>query len=146
MGATEAGGGGETRLYHEAIVALARAAHGEGRLEGATASATVDNPLCGDRVTIDLVRDGSSVAEVGQRVRGCLLCEAAASAIGRRAPGCSGDELAAVSEWVRSMLAGTAAPEDAPWPELALFAPVRDFRSRHVCVTLPFEALEKALT
>ena len=41
----------------------------------------------------------------------------------------------------------TALKEGAsfPWPELEMFAPVRDVRSRHRCVGLPFEALAAAL-
>jgi nitrogen fixation protein NifU and related proteins len=46
-------------LYHQAILDLARRATGRGRLETPQTSATVDNPLCGDRVTMDLdLREG----------------------------------------------------------------------------------------
>jgi NifU-like protein involved in Fe-S cluster formation len=31
------------------------------------------------------------------------------------------------------------------WPDLAAFEPVRDAKSRHECVLLPFEALEQAV-
>ena len=41
-------------LYHQAILDLARQATGHGRLETPQASVRVDNPLCGDRVTLDL--------------------------------------------------------------------------------------------
>ena len=41
-------------LYHQAIVELARQAAGAVRLDAPQASAMVDNPLCGDRVTIEL--------------------------------------------------------------------------------------------
>ena len=38
--------------------------------------------------------------------------------------------------------------DDAPagkWSAYAIFAPVRDHKSRHTCVLLPLEAAEKAL-
>jgi nitrogen fixation NifU-like protein len=52
-------------LYQQAIVDLARQAAGQARLEAPQASATVDNPLCGDRVTIDLDFEGDRVRAVG---------------------------------------------------------------------------------
>ena len=132
------------QLYQAAIVGLARAANGKGRLDAPDDSATVDNPLCGDRITIDVRMDGARVAALGHQVRGCLFCEAAASAIGAHAVGATRDALAAASEAAKAMLKGSAdaAP---PWPEMGAFAPVRAHRSRHNCVLLPFEALTKAL-
>ena len=133
------------QLYQAAIVGLARAANGKGRLDARDGSATVDNPLCGDRVTIDVRMDGERVAALGHQVRGCLLCEAAAAVIGKHAAGATRAELAAASEAAGAMLKG-AATGAAPWPEMEAFAPVRAYRSRHSCVLLPFEALTKALT
>ena len=42
----------------EAILEPREAGHGSGRLEAPEASVTVDNPLCGDRVTLDLDAGG----------------------------------------------------------------------------------------
>lgn len=131
------------QLYQAAIVGHARAARGKGRLDAPDGSATVDNPLCGDRVTIDVRMEGEQVTALGHQVRGCLLCEAAASVIGGRAIGATRAELDAAAEAVGVMLKGANAA--APWPEMEAFVPVRAHRSRHGCVLLPFEALEKAL-
>ena len=82
------------------------------------------------------------VARIGHETRGCLLCEAAAVLIAEQAPKRHVEEL---------LHAGTdvgAALQDGtpfPWPELEMFAPVCDVRSRHRCVGLPFEALHAAL-
>ena len=74
-------------LYHRAILDLARQAGGTPRLEAPDASVTVDNPLCGDRVTLDLTLADGRVGAIGHKVRGCLLCQAAAAVIAARAPG-----------------------------------------------------------
>lgn len=132
------------QLYQAAIVGLARAANGKGRLDAPGGSATVDNPLCGDRITVDVRMDGERVTALGHQVRGCLLCEAAASAIGAHAVGATRAELAAASDAANAMLKGANAGTP-PWPELEAFAPVRAHRSRHSCVLLPFEALAKAI-
>jgi nitrogen fixation protein NifU and related proteins len=130
-------------LYQQAIIDLARAAHAAGRLSDPTVSVTLHNPLCGDRITLDLTLDGEMVSEVGHRVRGCALCEAAASAIGMHARGASPTELFRAAADIAALIAGK---DDEPvWPELLAFQPVRDFKSRHRCILLPFEALADAL-
>ena len=102
----EAGGEGPAELYHAAIVEAARRACGSGRLDNPDASVSVDNPLCGDRVSIDVHVAGGRLRGVAHRVRGCLLCEAAASIIATNAIGETAQELALVS----------AALSDAHWP------------------------------
>jgi nitrogen fixation NifU-like protein len=78
-------------------------------------------------------------------VRGCLLCQAAAAAIGARAPGETSAALRAIAQDLSDAIA--RAPETAGrrWSELAAFAPVHAHKSRHECVLLPFEALIQAL-
>lgn len=129
-------------LYHKALVERARAAFGKGRLTDATGSATVDNPLCGDRVTLDLtVRDGR-IVEIGHHVRGCLLCEAAAATIAEHGRGADRAALNAMSAAARALMAeGTLDPH---WQCLEIFRPVHSAKSRRDCVLLPFEALKRA--
>ena len=123
---------------------LSREGAGSNRLEDADATATVDNPLCGDVVTLDLRFDGDVVAEVGHRVRGCALCQAAAAVIQRHAIGLTPDNLRRVADGSAALVrAGAEAP--AGWDEMAAFQPVRPIRNRHRCVLLPFEALTAAL-
>lgn len=132
-------------LYQQSILALARAADGAGRLDRPDGTATVDNPVCGDRVTMDLTVDGAAVTAIRHKVRGCVLCQATAAVIGRRAPGRPADDLRALADGFDAMIRdGGPAPE--AWPELAAFEPVRAVRSRHECVLLPFAALAEALT
>ena len=132
-------------LYHQAILELAKKARQASRLETPQASVTVDNPLCGDRVTLDLTLADGRVREVGHRVRGCLLCQAAAAAIGERAPGETPASLRAVARDLSDAIAGAPEAAHMPWPELAAFAPVHAHKSRHECVLLPFAALTQAL-
>ena len=133
-------------LYHQAILDLARRATGRGRLETPQTSATVDNPLCGDRVSLDLDLREGRVSAIGHRVRGCLLCQAAASVIGARAPGLEPAALREEAERLRRLIVeGPGAAIDGLWPELAAFEPVHRHKSRHDCVLLPFDALIQAL-
>jgi nitrogen fixation NifU-like protein len=131
------------QLYNDAIIALAKANHGAGRLPQPEVSVTCDNPLCGDRVTIDLRAAAGAVRELAQRTRGCLLTQAAASAIGQHASGVTAEQAREVTGQLHRLLAGE--PTQTAWPELAMFAPVSAVKSRHDCVLLPFQALIEAL-
>ena len=128
-------------LYHAALVERARNAHGKGRLPDADASATVDNPLCGDRVTLDLKLKDGKVAAIGHEVRGCLLCEAAAATIAESLAGSDAAGLHATIAAARHLMKRGGA---AQRPELEIFSPVHQAKSRRDCVLLPFEALERA--
>jgi nitrogen fixation NifU-like protein len=133
-----------SELYHSELVARARQAFGEGRLAGAAASITVDNPLCGDRVTLDLERSGGTVTAIGHAVKGCLLCEAAAATIAEFGRNRSPSELREMALAAKALMKeGTPVPEK--FAGLRVFTPVHAAKSRRDCVLLPFEALGKAL-
>lgn len=129
-------------LYHAALVARARAAFGKGRLPDADATATVDNPLCGDRVTLDLKIADGRIAAVGHEVRGCLLCEASAATIAEFLRGKSNAEIEAIGAAAKRLMKEGAA--DPQWDCLEIFTPVHSAKSRRDCVLLPFEALKRA--
>lgn len=133
-------------LYHRAIIETAAAAVGAGELPVPRGRGVIDNPLCGDRVRFDVRLVDGRVTSLAHRVRGCLLCEAAASIIGGAASGLSPGEVAATRRKVAAMLDGRGGDFDPPWEALAMFAPASDYRSRHPCVTLAFDAFDAAVS
>lgn len=128
-------------LYHDALVEAAKSAFGAGRLERPAASVTCDNPLCGDRITLDLEVEGGRVGALAHRTRGCLLTQAAASVVARVASDADASRVQMAAAEIRALLADGVPPS---LPELSIFAPVRDVRSRHMCVLLAFDALTQA--
>ena len=131
-------------LYQDAIKQFARADHGHGQLANATGEAKLDNPLCGDRVRMQVAVVSGRIAAIAHETKGCLLCRAAASLIGLRAVGQDEAGIEAATDALESLLkSGTPAPAD--WPELSMFEPARAYPSRHRCVLLPFTALLAAL-
>jgi nitrogen fixation NifU-like protein len=130
-------------IYHIDLMRLAAEAHGAGRLDTPDATVTLSNPLCGDRITMDVTLHDGKISAISHDVRACVLCQAAASLIGRRAIGQSPEALRRITEQVELLLKGTAKIE-GDWPEIAVFAPVAGRKSRHVCVLLPFRALTQA--
>ncbi len=131
-------------LYQEKILAFAHDDARAGRLDSPNATATVDNPLCGDRVTIDLSLKDGRIREIAHHVRGCVLCQASAAALSATALGETAESLARAAESLRAMLAGGGAPSGA-WAGFAAFTPVAEHKSRHTCVLLPFDAIAEAL-
>jgi nitrogen fixation NifU-like protein len=132
------------QLYQERIVALAKAKTGAGKLASPTKSARRDNPLCGDRVTIDVKLDGQGkIAEIAHQVRGCLLCQASASALASVAVG---RDAAGIAELRHDAERAIGREPGAAHEPFAAFAPVAAHKSRHECVLLPLEALGDALS
>jgi nitrogen fixation protein NifU and related proteins len=132
------------QLYQDRIVALAKARTGAGRLASPTKSARRDNPLCGDRVVIDVTLDGGGkIAEIGHQVRGCLLCQASASALASVAVG---RDAAGIEKARLDAERAIGREEGEAGEPFAAFAPVKAHKARHECVLLPFEALQDALS
>lgn len=131
-------------IYQQAIKELAKAADGARRLDAPSASAQLDNPLCGDRVTIDLMVADGIIRAIGYETRGCLLCRAAMALIEREVSGLAMTRVSAAHAELAALLRGELAAPTV-WPDLGIFAPVRGHRSRHGCVLLPFQALDAAL-
>ena len=66
-------------LYRDYILEHYRRPHNFGRLDGATTSQEGANPLCGDRITLQLRVRGGVIDGVGFTGRGCAISQASAS-------------------------------------------------------------------
>ena len=130
-------------LYQKDILRLARASKSRGKLENPDTTARVNNPLCGDQVTMDFALSDGTVHQVGCRVRGCALCEASAEILAGKIVGLKLVDVVFAENQTRMFLID--AQVEPPWPQLSLFKPVRAIKSRHECVLLPFSAAKNAL-
>lgn len=125
-------------LYQAEILARAKDPSRAGRLENPDRTATVDNPLCGDRVTLDLAFADGRVASVRHHVRGCALCKAAAATLAGQLEGRGPAALADAEAALGRVLDGGSG---GAWD---VFAPVGRHKSRHDCVRLPLAAARAA--
>ena len=66
-------------LYRDYILEHYRRPHNFGQLDGATTSQEGANPLCGDRITMQLGIANGVVERVGFTGRGCAISQASAS-------------------------------------------------------------------
>jgi NifU-like protein involved in Fe-S cluster formation len=131
-------------LYNQAILRLAAEIPHHARLPAAEGTSERRSPVCGSRVTVDVVldRDGR-VAALGQEVRACALGQASAALMGAHAIGRTGAELDAARDALTSFLAG-GREDPGDWPGLELFGPARPHTARHASIRLAFEAAAEA--
>jgi len=129
-------------LYQQAIMDLAKDEAHAGQLDGPDATATLDNPLCGDRVTIDVkLSEGKTVSEIAHSVKGCLLCKASATLMSRQAQGANRQDVENLKMSLEKLLSGHVEPGG----EISVFTLVRAHKSRHDCLRLPIDTLLEAL-
>jgi nitrogen fixation protein NifU and related proteins len=133
-------------LYQSIIVRASRDERRRGTLANATHRATVDNPMCGDVVTLQLVLAGTAIDDIRYDSRGCALSVAAAALLADRTVHAELSAIRTLDQAFRELLAGEpGAPIPDGLGDLAAFAGVRAFRSRKACALLPFAALHEAL-
>ncbi len=129
------------RLYSRRILALAAAIPLTGRLPGAQVSVKRRSPLCGSTVTVDLVLDDAGrVADFRQDVKACALGQASAAVLGRHVVGASRAEIAAARDALAAMLKAGGPVPAAPFDELAVLEPAKDYRNRHASILLAWDA------
>ena len=127
-------------LYQKQILELARLARNSSDIAHPTHHAKVNNPTCGDSVSIAAVLSGDEISQLQIDVKGCALCEAGAGLLVQLATHSSASE---VSAWHKKLDAflQNGITEDVP-TELVPFTPIRAVKNRHKCVKLSFVAFE----
>jgi nitrogen fixation NifU-like protein len=99
-----------------------------GNLADATASAEGANPLCGDRIRIQLRADNGTIAEARFTADACALCIASASLL---------------TEHIRGMRICDATSIDMAWLHHSLEGEPPPGRRR--CAQLPLETMHRAV-
>lgn len=124
---------------------LAANATGAGTIDHPDAEGTLDNPTCGDRITIQVKLKDGRITELAHENRACMLCQASASLLAEKAVGLSIQDIEKAQSSIKQLLTTGDNSDDLPWEELTYFAPVKDHKSRHICVLLPLNALHDIL-
>ncbi|MFD0982447.1 iron-sulfur cluster assembly scaffold protein [Tropicimonas aquimaris] len=133
------------KLYSGRILALAADIPHLGRLDAPSATARRRSPLCGSTVTVDLRIENGRIADFAQDVKACALGQAAASVLGAHVIGRSRDEIDRGRDQLAAMLRENGPVPDAPFGDLEVLLPAREFTNRHASILLAFEATAVAL-
>lgn len=128
-------------LYQQIILDHNRNPRNFRTVPNANRSAEGYNPLCGDRISLQMRVDGDVIADVGFQGSGCAISKAAASIMTAAVQGKTSAEAQTLLQSFRDMLAG-----GSPAPgKLAAFAGVKSFPARVKCATLSWHTLHAAL-
>jgi NifU-like protein involved in Fe-S cluster formation len=133
------------KLYSQRILALAAGIPHVGRLDAPDGSAMKRSPLCGSTVTVDVKLADGRIADFAQDVKACALGQSSASVLGGEAIGRTRDEIARAREQLEAMLKRGGPPPAAPFDELAVLEPARDYKNRHASILLAWEATLAAM-
>jgi len=133
-------------LYQELILDHYRRPRNKGKLENATESVTMNNPLCGDVIELQLHVTGDRIDEARFEGRGCSISQAAASMMTKALVGRSRDEaLELAHRFTRLMHGEKALARDPELGDLRALAGVAKFPVRIKCALLGFNCLEEIL-
>lgn len=129
-------------LYNTEILRLA-AATPTARLTAPMATVEKRSPVCGSRVTVDVVLDGDGlVADIGMLVRACALGQASSTLMATNALGKTPEQLATARDQLTRWLSGEGETPD--WPGIEIFTPAIPHSARHPSIRLAFEAVAEA--
>jgi nitrogen fixation NifU-like protein len=131
-------------LYQETIIDHSKRPRNKGALAERTHSAEGYNPLCGDRVKVELKIEKGRVAAIGFEGAGCAISTASASLMTEAIKGKTPEE----AESAFQKFHGLLTEERPPGPDLgklAVFSGVREYPMRVKCATLAWHTLRAAL-
>ena len=91
-----------------------------------------------------LVEDGR-ITRYGQDVKACALGQAAAAIVGKNVIGTDRVQIVAGRDALKAMLKEDGPTPPAPFEELEILRPAKDYRNRHASILLTLEALTEAM-
>ncbi|HEY8698897.1 MAG TPA: SUF system NifU family Fe-S cluster assembly protein [Rhizomicrobium sp.] len=135
-------------LYQDVILDHSRHPRHFGRLPQASHSGEGYNPLCGDRITLDLsLDDRNRIADIAFEGKGCAISQASASLMTDMLIGRTVDEAEKLMGGFLRLVKGEESdnlpPEDRE--RLEVMAGVSAFPMRVKCATLAWHTMKSAL-
>jgi nitrogen fixation NifU-like protein len=132
-------------VYRQLVLDHSKQPRNRGGLATANRHALGFNPLCGDKLTVQLEECEGVIRDIAFDGVGCAISVASASMMTTALLGRSvADARSAIAE-VEAMLTGSATPSLSFLKDLSALENVRDYPSRVKCATLAWRTLEGAL-
>lgn len=134
------------KLYSQRILALAADMPKTDRLPAPSATAKRRSPLCGSTVTVDVAMKDGVIADYGQDVKACALGQAAAAVVGAHVVGLDRESVQKGRDQLYRMLKEDGPVPSAPFSDLEVLQPAKDYKNRHASIMLAFDATLDALS
>lgn len=132
------------KLYSGRILQFAADILLTDRLPNPQATVKKRSPLCGSNVTVDLTTENGRIIAYGQDVKACALGQAAAAVVSAHIIGCTRAQVETARDQFKAMLKSEGPAPDAPFSDLEVLMPAKDFRNRHASVMLTLDAAFEA--
>lgn len=134
-------------LYQQLIIDHNRHPRNFGSLQDANRTASGDNPLCGDKITLHVRMANDLIEDVRFEGSGCAISQASASLMTTAVRGKSRAEALDLFRAFHAMVTSPpgAQSDSAGLGKLAAFAGVRTFPARVKCANLAWHTLRAAL-
>jgi nitrogen fixation NifU-like protein len=132
-------------LYQEVLLDHYRSPRNRGHLEAATGRAEGHNPLCGDRIAVEVEVQGERLQRVAFDGAGCAISTASASLMTEAVAGRTEAEISQLFEQFRKAVTGDPEADLEPLGKLAVLCGVKDFPMRVKCATLAWHTLLAAI-
>ncbi|MCG7492383.1 iron-sulfur cluster assembly scaffold protein [Thalassobius sp. Cn5-15] len=133
------------KLYSARILELAADIPHIDPLERANGSAKRRSPLCGSSIAVELQLTDGRISAFSQDVKACALGQAAASVVGAAVIGCDRATVQTARDQLKAMLQTDAPAPEAPFDELVVLTPAREYKNRHASIMLALEATLEAV-
>ncbi|MEE9389434.1 MAG: iron-sulfur cluster assembly scaffold protein [Paracoccaceae bacterium] len=134
------------KLYSARILKLAADIPRLGHLDAPQATVKRRSPLCGSTLTVDICMENGVITEYAQDVKACALGQAAASVVGANVIGCTAGQIEQARDALSAMLKSDGPAPAAPFDDLKVLLPARDYVNRHASILLALNATLEAAT
>lgn len=134
----------DDEIYQSLILDHARRPRNSGELPDATATATGDNPSCGDEICLAVRIESDRVEDVRFTAQACAICTASASLMTLKVKGLAIADARAKATSFNAAVASASEGESLAG-DLGVMARAGRFPQRAKCATLPWHALLDAL-
>ena len=134
------------QLYQEIILDHYREKHHSGLRDGYDAEVHHVNPSCGDELTLRVLLDGDTIADISYLGEGCSISQASTSVMTDLVIGKSITDALGLHEEFTALMHGRGEiePDEDVFEDAIAFAGVSKFPARVKCALLGWSALRDA--
>jgi nitrogen fixation NifU-like protein len=131
-------------LYRRVIMDHYKTPRNRGELAEDTVTINLNNPTCGDRISLQLQLEGGVVRNVKFTGEGCSISMSSASMMTEAVKGKTAEEALEMAEKFSSLMKGDPA-EFGDYEDIEALSGVSKFPARIKCATLAWNALRKGV-
>ena len=128
-------------LYEKVILQHSKHPCNFGSVSNPTIEVENENPVCGDRISLQVVLRGNQISDIKFRGNGCAISQASASLMTERVKGETLEEAGNLLALFKRMVLESDSSGRDELGKLMAFEQVRKFSIRKKCAVLAWDAL-----